>query len=113
MNESGLSPAWVLTVYGLLILLASLAGGWILLSVRLSHTRLQTLTSFVAGMMLGVGLLHLLPHAFHQMHSLDQALAWMMGGFLVVFFIQRFFHFHHHDVPEEAGLKSCGCHEEH
>ena len=111
MSESGISPAWVLTVYGLLIVLVSLAGGWVLLTVRPTHTRLQTLTSFVAGMMLGVGLLHLLPHAFHQMHSLDRAVAWMMGGFLVVFFIQRFFHFHHHDVPEEAGMKSCGCHE--
>jgi zinc and cadmium transporter len=24
----------------------------------------------------------------------------MLGGFLVMFFLQRFFHFHHHDLPE-------------
>ena len=79
-----------------------MAGGWIPLLVRLTHTRLQIATSFVAGLMLGVGLLHLLPHAWHQFRSIDQTVAWLLGGFVVMFFIQRFFHFHHHDVPEEA-----------
>jgi zinc and cadmium transporter len=37
------------------------------------------------------------------MRSVDRAVAWLMGGFLAMFFIQRFFHFHHHDVPEETG----------
>jgi zinc and cadmium transporter len=27
--------------------------------------------------------------------------AWVLGGFLVMFFVQRFFHFHHHEVPEQ------------
>jgi zinc and cadmium transporter len=97
-----MSPLALLTVYCVLILLASLAGGWIPLFVRLTHTRLQVATCFVAGLMLGVGLLHLLPHAWQQLRSIDQAVGWMMGGFLGMFFIQRFFHFHHHDVPEEA-----------
>jgi zinc and cadmium transporter len=40
--------------------------------------------------------------------------AWLTGGFLVMFFIQRFFHFHHHDVPEESpeGVEGC-CNHEH
>jgi zinc and cadmium transporter len=101
MTDPGTAPWLLLCAYGALILLASLAGGWVLLLFRPTHTRLQVLTSFVAGLMLGVGLLHLLPHAFHQMHSLDRAVGWLVAGFLVVFFIQRFFHFHHHDVPEE------------
>ena len=92
----------LLAAYCGLILLASLAGGWIPLLVRLTHTRLQVATSFVAGLMLGVGLLHLLPHAWHQLQSIDRSVGWLMGGFLVMFFIQRFFHFHHHDVPEEG-----------
>jgi zinc and cadmium transporter len=100
MNETGASPTLLLGVYACLIVLASLAGGWVLIVMRPTHTRLQVLTSFVGGLMLGVGLLHLLPHAFHQMHSLDRTVAWLLAGFLVVFFIQRFFHFHHHDVPE-------------
>jgi zinc and cadmium transporter len=101
MNEPGAAPWVLLCGFGLLIVLASLAGGWGLILFRPTHTRLQFLTSFVAGLMLGVSLLHLLPHAFHQIHSLDRTVGWLVAGFLVVFFIQRFFHFHHHDVPEE------------
>jgi zinc and cadmium transporter len=97
-----ISPVVLLTVYCVLTLAASLAGGWLLLLVRLTHTRLQVATSFVAGMMLGVAVLHLLPHAWLEIQSIDRAVAWLLGGFLMMFFIQRFFHFHHHDVPEEA-----------
>ncbi len=97
-----MSPAIQLAIYCVLILVASLAGGWIPLLVRLTHTRLQVATSFVAGLMLGVGILHLLPHAWHQLKSIDQTAAWVLAGFLLMFFMQRFFHFHHHDVPEEA-----------
>ena len=102
MNEPSLSPVVLLSSYCLLILLASLAGGWIPLFVRLTHTRLQVATSFVAGLMLGVGVLHLMPHAWQELHSIDQTAWWLLGGFLLMFFIQRFFHFHHHDVPDES-----------
>lgn len=102
MNDSAVSPFILLAVYCGLILLASLAGGWIPLFVRLTHTRLQMAISFVAGLMLGVGVLHLLPHAWHQLRSIDRTAAWLLGGFLAMFFIQRFFHFHHHDVPETS-----------
>lgn len=89
-----------------LILLASLAGGWIPLLLRLTHTRMQVATSFVAGLMLGVGLLHLLPHSWTLLKSIDLTAWWLLGGFLLMFFIQRFFQFHHHDVPgEEHGAE--------
>ena len=104
----------VLVVYCALILLASLAGGWIPQLFRLTHVRLQVATSLVAGLMLGVGLLHLLPHAWHELGSIDRAVQWMLAGFLVMFFLQRFFHFHHHDVPDESpeGVEGC-CDTEH
>jgi zinc and cadmium transporter len=57
------SSAILLLVYCVLILLASLAGGWIPLIVRLTHRRMEVALSFVSGVMLGVALLHLLPHA--------------------------------------------------
>ena len=85
-----------------LVLLASLAGGWLLLATRLTHARLQMAVSFVAGLMLGVALLHFIPHAAHQNHSLDQTTYWVLGGFLAMFFLQRFFPHHHHDVSEGA-----------
>jgi zinc and cadmium transporter len=95
-----MTPVCLLTIYCALVLLASLAGGWLLLIVRLTHTRLQTAISLVAGLMLGIALLHFLPDANEQLHSLDRVAEWMLGGFLMMFLLQRFFHFHHHDSAE-------------
>jgi zinc and cadmium transporter len=95
-----ISPAWLLFIYCALVVLASLAGGWLLLVIHPTHTRLQLATSFVAGLMLGIALLHFLPDAAEQLHSVDRTAEWMLGGFLAMFFLQRFFHFHHHDSPE-------------
>jgi zinc and cadmium transporter len=94
------SSIGLLTIYCALVLVASLAGGWVLLIIHPTHTRLQMAISFVAGLMLGIALLHFLPDADAQLHSLDRTAAWMLGGFLVMFFLQRFFHFHHHDSAE-------------
>ena len=58
-----MTPVWLLTIYCVLVLLASLAGGWLLLFIHLTHTRLQIAVSFVAGLMLGIALLHFLPDA--------------------------------------------------
>ena len=108
-----MSPIFLLCLYSLLIILASLAGGWIPLFVKLTHIRLQMATSFVSGLMLGVGLLHLLPHAWHETQSIDRVVLWVLLGFMAMFFLQRFFHFHHHDVPEESpeGVDGCCDHE--
>lgn len=120
MPENPTSAGPVLALYCTLILLASLAGGYIPTLVRLTHTRMQVATSFVAGMMLGVGVLHMIPHSYHYTESLDRTVQWLVGGFLFMFFLQRFFHFHHHDVPDEdpeacgtvTNTKSCcACHD--
>ncbi|MBM3840889.1 MAG: iron permease [Verrucomicrobia bacterium] len=101
-----MAPGVLLTIYCGLILLASLAGGWIPLFLRLTHTKMQVATSFVAGLMLGVGVLHLLPHALDHSPAIDWIAGWMLGGFLIMFFIQRFFHFHHHDVSGEEASEN-------
>lgn len=108
------SSGWLLVIYCALVLSASLAGGWLPLMMRLTHTRLQLAISFVAGLMLGIALLHFLPHAAEELGSLDRTVAWVLGGFLAMFFLQRFFHFHHHDLPE-GDPEDCGhqCHGEH
>jgi zinc and cadmium transporter len=82
-----LSPGWVLLLYCVLVLLASLAGGWLLLLIHLNHMRLQLAVSFVAGLMLGIALLHFLQDANEQLHSLDKTANWMLGGFLAMFFV--------------------------
>lgn len=109
-----MNPILLLIVYCALILLASLAGGWLPLIVRLTHARMQMAVSLVGGFMLGVALLHLLPHALLQQDdagSSGAVFGWMMVGLLAMFFIQRFFAFHHHDEPDlekeaaQAGLE--------
>jgi zinc and cadmium transporter len=100
----------LLTYYCVLILLASIAGGMIPVWFRLTHRWMEFAVSFVAGLMLGVGLLHMLPHAIADALTVDagtptRAVAtimwWLLGGFLAMFFIERFFCYHHHDVPLE------------
>ena len=114
MNEpAAISTPVLISIYGVLIILASLAGGWLPIAAKLTHTRLQVAISFVSGLMLGVGLLHMLPHAWHQFHSIDRAVWWLLGGFLIMFFAQRFFHFHHHDVPDEAAEHDHFSHSDH
>jgi zinc and cadmium transporter len=96
-----MSSTVLLVVYCLLILAASLVGGWLPIVVRLTHRRLQLAVSLVAGVMLGVGLLHLLPHALIEApDKMDVVFTWVLAGFLVMFFLERFFCFHHHDVPD-------------
>lgn len=89
----------LLVLYCLLIMIASLAGGWIPVFLRLTHKRLELAVSLVAGFMLGVALLHLLPEAASEAGSLDPVVIWLVTGFVAMFFIERFFCFHHHDVP--------------
>ncbi len=118
----------LLLIYCLLIVLASLAGGWIPLLVRLTHQRLELAISFVSGAMLGVALLHLLPHAWMQRTAwLSQSttssglghgefsavVGWMIGGFLAMFFIERFFCFHHHESAEEQTPRDDAPHHRH
>jgi zinc and cadmium transporter len=105
-----ISSGWLLAIYCGFVLFASLAGGWLPLLVRLTHTRLQVAISLVAGLMLGMALLHFLPDADEHLKSLDRTVGWMLGGFLAMFFLQRFFHFHHHDLPE-GDPEDC-CHDE-
>lgn len=100
MNSMADSPTVAVATYCILALFAALAGGVLPTLVNLTHTRLQIAVSFVAGMMLGLSLLGLLPHAVKELHSIHQGTGWLLAGFLVMFLLQRFLPFHHHDVTE-------------
>lgn len=102
------SSTLLLLGYCLLALLAALIGGMMPALFRLTHTRLQLAVSFVAGLMLGLSVLGLLPHAIHELGSVHQSAAWLLAGFLLMFFLQRFVPFHHHDVPEGSPTEPCG-----
>ena len=101
-----MSPALQLVFYCVLIALASLSGGWIPMLVRITHTRMQVAISVVAGVMLGVGLLHMIPHSHYELGKIDVTMWWVMIGFLVMFFLERFFHFHHHDAPDDDEVEA-------
>ena len=99
----------LLTYYCLLILGASIAGGMIPVWFRLTHRGMELAVSFVAGVMLGVGLLHMLPHALDQVRAnsaeptgnVVDVMLWLLLGLLTMFFIERFFCFHHHGVDDD------------
>jgi zinc and cadmium transporter len=93
-------------VYCCAIVAFSVCGGAVTSVLRMTHTRLQLLVSFVGGLMLGVGILHQWPHAAALLMETDPANAlnwsagWLMTGLLAMFYLLRTFHFHHHEPFE-------------
>jgi zinc and cadmium transporter len=102
-----MTPEWLAALYCLVIALASLAGGWLPRWLNLTHSRMQVAISFVAGVVLGIGVLHLLPHGYYEWldvdadRAIDRSVWWLLVGFLSTFFLQRLFHFHTHEAPGE------------
>ena len=91
-----MSIAWLLTGYCILVALASVGGGWLPALLRLTHLRTQLLMSFVAGLMLGIATLHLLPHAMESLGSTSRTGAATLVGVIVMFLLLRVLHVHHH-----------------
>ena len=89
-------PPTILVVYCVVVTLASLIGGGITRFLQPTHVRMQVAMSFAGGLMLGVAVLHLLPHAIEEMHSVHRAAGWTMVGMLTMFFMIRLFHVHEH-----------------
>ncbi len=83
--------------YCLLVALASFSGGWLPLLIRMTHLRTQLLMSFVAGLMLGIAMLHLLPHAVETIGSAGRCGAATLAGVIGMFLLMRAFHPHSHD----------------
>lgn len=94
-----MAPTTILLIYCVLIFCASMLGGGLAHMFRMTHLRTQILMSGVGGLMLGVALLHLLPHAAEILVSTPRATAWMLCGVTVMFLLIRLFHTHDHSVP--------------
>ena len=101
-------PAMLLVVYSALVIGASLLGGWLPSWIRLTHTRMQTIISFVGGLMLGIGVFHLMPHAAEFITVKDMA-QWMMLGIVMMFVLIRLFHFHNHEPVSPASPAMATC----
>jgi zinc and cadmium transporter len=98
----------LLLVYCIFVVLASLAGGALPGLVHLTHRRMQLVMSFVGGLMLGVALLHLLPHALAELgrvpRAADYAAGWTLGGLLLMFLLIRVFHVHAHEHGDTSDV---------
>ena len=101
-----MATAILLTLYCICVAGASLLGGALPGLVKLTHRRMQFMMSFVGGLMLGVALLHLVPHAYVELSSIDRLVGWTLGGLLTMFLLIRVFHVHAHehgDTSDVAG----------
>lgn len=101
-------PFLLATFYALLVAAASLAASWLPLRVRLTHTRVQLAMSACGGLMLGVGVFHLLPLATTILISLDQAVGWLLTGLLTMFLLIRAFPFHRHEPGPDQNSAGAG-----
>ena len=75
----------------------SLLGGALPLATVLTHTRLQVYLSVSAGAMLGAAFFHMMPEAVRM--GSPGTLCWSAVGLLALFFLERFFAYHHHEAP--------------
>ena len=90
----------LLGFYCAMIIGASLLGGWLPQRFELSHTRMQMIISLIAGLMLAIGIFHMLPHAVVELgdDGPDKAAGGMMAGLVGMFLILRMFGFHQHST---------------
>src|SRR4051794_16279649 len=88
-----------LVLFCLAVVAVSLLGGILPLATALTHTRLQLYLSFAAGTMLGAAFFHMMPEAVRQ--GAGSTLNWAAAGLLALFFLERFFAFHHHEAPAD------------
>ena len=95
-----MTPGQYLFFYCVLIIAASIFGGFLPSFFRITHLRMQLTMSLVSGLMLGVALLHMLPHACESLSVRVVAMS-MLSGILVMFFLLRVFHVHYHGTNEE------------
>ena len=68
----------------------------------MTHNRTQMVLSLISGLMLGVALLHLIPHAFVAAGAIDTVMIWTLSGLIFMLLLLRWFHFHQHDFASSA-----------
>ncbi len=90
-----------LAIYLAMIAAAAFAGGSSVAFLSLTHRQMQVLLSLTGGVLLGVGLLHLLPHAYLELgRDLETTMGWVLGGFFLMFLLERAFHGHSHHTAD-------------
>lgn len=101
----------LLGLYSLGILAASVAGIWAQSVIRLTHTRVQMAMSFVAGLVLGVAIYHLLPHSVERLSGerlIGIVAWWMVVGMVLMVLLLRVVPPRHHDHAGDEYLGAVG-----
>ena len=102
-----------LTVYLLLIAAAAYAGGSSIAFLSLGHRRMPVLLSITGGIMLGVGLLHLLPHAYFELsRQINLTMVWVLAGYFLMFLLERAFHGHAHHSADGSHAGHAHAHDD-
>ena len=102
-----MSPYLLALLFSLPIVGASLVGGWLPNVIKFTHTKTQVFLAFVSGFMIGISVLHLLPHGIEQIASVYDESAvplgamCMLAGVVIMFGFLRLLSFHDHE-PESA-----------
>lgn len=97
------TSAVTLAVALAMIAAAAFAGGSSVALASLGHRPMQVLLSLTGGVLLGVGMLHLLPHAWLQLgRNLDMTVGWVLTGFFLMFLLERASHAHAHHTPDDG-----------
>jgi zinc and cadmium transporter len=104
-----MDPNWLLVIYCVLVVVSSMAGGALPTLFKLTHLRMQCLLSLVGGFVLGVALLHMIPHGVAACQSLDLVIHWTLIGLLFTFFLIRLFHFHQHGSETQSADEGHDC----
>ncbi len=94
----------LLAAYCAVIVVGSVLGGSLPALLRMTHLRTQLLMSFVAGLMLGIAMLHMLPHAVSLLGSASRTCAAVLTGIIAMFVLLRAFHTHQHG-PATCGVE--------
>lgn len=97
----------LLGLYSLGILGASVIGIWAQSAIRLTHTRVQITMSFVAGLVLGVAIYHLLPHSVELIAGegpIGIVAWWMIVGIVLMVLLLRVAPLHDHERAADECL---------
>ena len=97
-----MTPTTLVFVYGGALFAVSLLGSSLPRRLQMTHTRTQMVLSLVSGLMLGVALLHLIPHSYAAVERIDSVMIWTLAGLVFMLLLLRWFHFHQHDFGAAA-----------
>lgn len=102
-----MSPYLIALLFSLPIVVASLVGGWLPNVIKFTHTKTQVFLAFVSGFMIGISVLHLLPHGIEQIASVHDESAVQLGtlctlgGVVIMFGFLRLLSFHEHETESD------------